>query len=134
MLTRLQSIIQPKGEPLPYGIAVQCNNIQCIFEFRVFRYIGRYGNEETPPPSNEVTNENHSLLSLDETEVPTERLVSPLESSSLPLLSNAGNNLSDTRRSEPLLLHGDIDDLSSCHEDNRVSSDNNLSRPLNNDD
>lgn len=129
MMTRLQSIIQPKDEPLPYGIAVRCNNIQCIFEFRVFRYIGRYCNEETPPPCNEVTNENHSPLPI---EVPTERLVSPLESSSLPLLSNADNNLSDTRRSEPLLLHGSVDDLFSCHENNRASSDNDLSRPFTN--
>lgn len=30
---------------LPYGIPVYCNNVPCIYEFRVFKYIGRHGNE-----------------------------------------------------------------------------------------
>ena len=27
----------------PYGILVQCDNVPCIYEFRLFKYIGRHG-------------------------------------------------------------------------------------------
>lgn len=33
------------NNPYPYGIPVQCYNVPCIYEFRVFKYIGRHGKE-----------------------------------------------------------------------------------------
>lgn len=63
-ISRLVSIKESDVEPIdPYGIPVQCNNVQCIFEFRVFRYIGRYGNENPPPANGSLIPSNDSSSS-----------------------------------------------------------------------
>ncbi|XP_019857674.1 PREDICTED: uncharacterized protein LOC109585971 [Amphimedon queenslandica] len=44
----LPKLNQSRGVPLdenPYGIQVYCNDIPCIYEFRLFQYIGCHRNE-----------------------------------------------------------------------------------------
>ena len=72
---RLKSFIkQPEADKFPRGIVVQCNDLECIFEFKVYKYIGRYHADDDsssksssvppePPLTNDqvhAENENHS--------------------------------------------------------------------------
>ena len=46
-LNRLRSMVFPDKKQPPRGIVVNCNDVECIFEFKVYEYCGRYtGGEE----------------------------------------------------------------------------------------
>lgn len=110
------SYVPPEDTPLPCGLAIECNNVQCIYEFRVFRLVNP--NEEQPPPvppiSNDFIEEEHSSsYSEEETQdkVSVGHLVSPLQSPSLPTLLTSQYNYTDNNivcngisASEPTLL------------------------------
>ena len=104
-LTRLMSAIGGNNtDPPPQGIAVQCNDVQCIYEFKVFRYTGIQ--QESPQPPSDLSLYDTTLSSDD---VPTGSLVSPIMSPSLPDISHAAlatatSNGCATSRSEPSLV------------------------------
>ena len=50
-LMRDKSLIENQQKILPRGIVVQCNDLECVFEFKLYRYCGRYKANKTPAPS-----------------------------------------------------------------------------------
>lgn len=51
-MMRLRSIVNPpKVDELPRGIPIQCGDLECIFEFKIYQYIGRYTNDPDHPES-----------------------------------------------------------------------------------
>ena len=44
-LTKPDDFAVIADKPDPYGILVQCDNVPCIYEFRLFKYTGRHGKE-----------------------------------------------------------------------------------------
>jgi hypothetical protein len=93
--TRLMNAVTgDKSEMLPEGVVVQCNDVQCIYEFRLFRY-----NSQSPP---EFSNDNGGIASdvPPAVEPPLARLLS------LPSIENGNNN---THQSLPnLYVNGNV--------------------------
>ena len=94
-LRRRRTIAQLMGKkeqkPPPYGLVIQCNDVQCIYEFRVFR-------KKDPKKGQGERREQRSTASSDD--VPTDKLVSPLQSPTslpnltIPLSQNNNSNVS----------------------------------------
>lgn len=88
----------------PYGLVIQCNDVQCIYEFRVFRKKPKKGLTGGGGSGERV---GRGVGSNDD--VPTDKLVSPLQSpNSLPNLmvptNTPDNNTNTISRSHPLIV------------------------------
>ena len=76
----LSRLMSRKEEVLPCGLAIECNNVQCLYEFRVFRYKSQ---EEDPlaiipeeQPNNDIIEGDMSSSSRDD--VASHRSVPPI--------------------------------------------------------
>ena len=45
-IERWKSFVSPEKKEPPRGIVVNCNNIECIFEFKVYEYCGRHHSDK----------------------------------------------------------------------------------------
>ena len=86
-LTKLMNAIGGNNTaPPPQGIAVQCNDVQCIYEFKVFRYTGIQ--QESPQPPSDLSLYDTTLSNDD---VPSSSLVSPIMSPDTALATAASS-------------------------------------------
>ena len=109
-LMRDKSLIESQQKILPRGIVVQCNDLECVFEFKLYRYCGRYKANKTPAPSPKQQLVNVSSPS-GEFQVGESDLQSPVQPTDLqsplqPTTSNLslGDRLSDNSRSSQSLV------------------------------
>ena len=69
-IERVKSFVSPEKKEPPRGIVVNCNNIECIFEFKVYEYHGRHHSDkmdsipDDTDPCPQQAGEDSSHLSL----------------------------------------------------------------------
>ena len=133
-LSRMKSFIErPCPDEYPRGIVVHCDDLECIFEFKLYRYKGRYYADSQPiarkPVAPEQTSREHSLHHDDDrlvdipTDVNPEQIVAEITSPTIPSslqpplqpsqskssqinpleASSSDNRLTDSARSSPSL-------------------------------
>ena len=101
----LSKLMSKKEQKLPpYGLVIQCNDVQCIYEFRVFRK-----KPKKVLTGGGVSGEGVGRGVGSSDDVPTDKLVSPLQSpNSLPNLmvptNTPDNNTNIISRSHPLIV------------------------------